>query len=87
MCSDAASPTVPDPTPVPSGMSEVAVITMTIREGEWREQPAFRCVQCGGNCFLHPHTNQIWGCPSCGFTTASVSIYFVPAPSQSAGTI
>lgn len=45
-------------------------------ETGWRKEPGYVCSYCGGTALLHPDTNGIWGCPSCGFFTASVSVYF-----------
>jgi len=43
----------------------------------WAAEHRYACRQCGGPARLHPETNHIWGCLNCGYTTASVSVYFV----------
>jgi len=48
-------------------------------EGDWRERSDFVCVHCGGHAFLHPYTNLIWGCPTCG-----VAIYVYDPPNAGA---
>lgn len=42
----------------------------------WPEIPGYTCRSCGATARAHPQTNQIWGCPACGFTTYSVAVYF-----------
>lgn len=59
-------------------MTEVDINDIKVGEGEWRKYSDFACNKCGGPAYLNPHTNRIWGCMNCKFTTASVSIYFRP---------
>jgi len=51
-----------------------------VTEGGWRKSPNFRCKECKDVAHLHPFTNRIWGCKTCGYTTASVSVYFEEIP-------
>jgi len=44
----------------------------------WQVEPGFNCRTCHQPARVHPYTNRIWGCLTCGFTTASVSVYFQP---------
>ncbi len=62
--------------PIPKGMSWNQIKKMRVNEGEWHEFSGFVCRKCKKSAFLHPHTNNIWGCKKCGFTTTSVSLYF-----------
>ena len=44
----------------------------------WRVEPRFNCRTCHQPARIHPYTDRIWGCLTCGFTTASDSGYFQP---------
>lgn len=65
-----------NPLPVPEGMTKECFESMPVSRGEWRKSEDFACCQCGDPAYLHPHTNKIWGCKKCQFTTYSVSVYF-----------
>lgn len=65
-----------DPIPMPEGMNWNMLNMMSVSEGEWRVCGDFECTRCHGPAYLHPYTNEIWGCLNCGFTTASVSTHF-----------
>ena len=43
---------------------------------EWKAEPGFACRACGDVARMHPDTNFIWGCLTCGITTAAVVAYF-----------
>lgn len=45
---------------------------------DWKPEPKYRCIACGDVSRMHPETNRIWGCLTCGMTTAAVSVYFQP---------
>ncbi len=68
------------PQPMPAHMTEEAMIAMKVSEGEWRLSGSFACRCCGKPAYLHPHTNAIWGCKQCGFTTFLISSFFEPVP-------
>ena len=65
-----------NPLPMPSGITKNDLESMKISDGEWRKSFEFLCVHCKEPAYLHPFTNEIWGCKKCGFTTFSVSIHF-----------
>lgn len=61
---------------MPEGMKKEEMEAIPVNKGEWRRVSDFICRSCQDPAFLHPYTNWIWGCKSCGFTTYSVAIYF-----------
>lgn len=60
-------------------MSDAAINKALAVSEAWRPEPRYQCVACGSAARLHPETSHIWGCLRCGFTTAAVSHYFIPA--------
>ena len=66
------------PLPKPEGMTKEKIEAMKVNEGEWRENSDFVCRICKEPAYLHPYTNQIWGCKKCGYTTYSPGVYFHP---------
>lgn len=65
------------PLPLPEGMTQDEVNGMRVNE-KWRLDERFVCRRCGSLAYLHPYTNHVWGCLTCRFTAASVSVYFRP---------
>jgi ribosomal protein L37AE/L43A len=45
---------------------------------DWKPDLGFVCRACGDAARMHPQTNFIWGCLTCGMTTAAVGAYFKP---------
>ena len=66
----------PMPLPAPEELSPVDILGMKVTEEGWRCDEEFACRTCGSPALLHPHTNHIWGCLPCGFSTASGFVYF-----------
>lgn len=73
-----------DPADIPDGLDKAGLEAMTVDDGEWRVCEDFACAACGSPAYLHPYTNWIWGCKRCGFSTYSVSCYFVELPVRQA---
>ncbi len=55
-------------------MSEVDIFLKV--NAEWRIITGFVCRACGGPVRSHPQTNDIWGCFTCGYTTAAIYLHF-----------
>lgn len=51
---------------------------------KWRESDEYICLGCGSPAYLHPLTNGIWGCKSCGFTTEAIPACFARKTKPSA---
>lgn len=66
------------PTSIPEGMTKQEIDEMMVTEEVWRENADYVCTDCMQPSYCHPYTNKIWGCLNCGFSTYSVSVYFVP---------
>jgi ribosomal protein L37AE/L43A len=58
-------------------MTDTDIRFLPVTEGEWRQSETFVCRTCGHPAFYHPYTNRIWGCATCIYTTASVSLCFM----------
>ncbi len=53
---------------LPPGRTLDDVRGMKPDEGEWREVPGVFCAKDNDHAFLHPHTDFIMGCKTCGET-------------------
>ena len=69
---------------IPQSMPWKEIEALTVEQGEWREVPRFQCAGCNQSAWLHPYTNEIWGCKHCQRTTRAVTLFFRPRVPQAA---
>lgn len=43
---------------------------------DWKIEDKYLCRTCLCPARVHPQTNMVWGCLNCGYSTASVFMYF-----------
>jgi len=43
---------------------------------QWRKQVEFACRTCGGSAYAEREGSCRWGCPKCGFSTFTPSLFF-----------
>jgi len=67
--------------PTPDEMTVAEIEAIEISEWGWRKSTQnFVCKICGESAYLHPLTNDIWGCKKCDFTTRKIPTFFVQLP-------
>lgn len=63
-------------TPAPEDRPLHEIVAMPVRQDTWREHPDYVCRTCSSHALLHPHSDWIWGCWKCNFSTFSATLYF-----------
>ena len=65
------------PRSAPRGMTFKKMLSLPVNKGKWRELDQFVCCHCIQPAFVHPYTNDIWGCRECGTTTTRLQDNFL----------